>query len=328
MQNIAPNIDNSFAGKDIISTNQFLREDVDMVLDEADAMAEMVSSDGRNDLLSDLVVANLFYEPSTRTFMSFEAAAKRLGAATIATQGVEYSSISKGETLEDTIKTIESYSDTITLRHSLVGSAAIAASAANIPIINGGDGNGEHPTQALTDLHMIRSRRGDCYDLNVTMVGDLKNGRTVHSLARLLSLYGASFNYVSPKELAMPESIVSEISPLAEQYQTENLSEVIADSDVIYVTRVQKERFKPQSGPFKELRAARSYDRLKDSYIIDEQLMKSAKKDAILAHPLPRVNEIATELDNDSRAAYFDQVKSGMYVRMGLLAMVNGRTIQ
>ncbi|NDC21897.1 aspartate carbamoyltransferase [bacterium] len=321
------NINADFKGKDIMTTNQFVREDVDIVLDEADAMAEMVNAEGRSDLLDDLVVANLFYEASTRTFLSFEAAAKRLGALTIATQGVEYSSISKGETLEDTIRTVESYADTITLRHPEVGSAAAAAAVSEVPVINGGDGNGEHPTQALTDLHMIRSRLNDIYDLKVTMVGDLKNGRTVHSLARLLSLYGAEINYVSPKELAMPKSIVDEIAPLSEQYQTENLEDVIADTDVLYVTRVQKERFLPEGGLFKEIRARRAYDKLKDSYLIDKQVMKKAKEDCILAHPLPRVNEIATELDNDPRAAYFDQVKSGMYVRMGLLALINGRTI-
>jgi len=327
MNNHIANINANFCGKDILTTNQFVREDVDIVLNEADAMADMVAQEGRNDLLKDLVVANLFYEASTRTFLSFEAAAKRLGASTIATQGVEYSSISKGETLEDTIRTVESYADTITLRHPDVGSAVTAASVAEVPIINGGDGNGEHPTQALTDLHMIRSRLDDIYDLKVTMVGDLKNGRTVHSLARLLSLYGAEINYVAPKELAMPQSIIDEIAPLSEQYQTENLDDVISDTDVLYITRVQKERFLPPSGPFKEVRARKAYDKLKDSYLIDKNVMNKAKDDCLLAHPLPRVNEISTELDDDPRSAYFDQVKSGMFVRMGLLALVNGRTI-
>ena len=318
-----------FIGKDIVSTGQFDQQDVDRVLGEADGMAVMVSEQGRCDLLSDVVVANLFYEPSTRTFLSFEAAAKRLGAATIATQGVEYSSISKGETLEDTIRTVERYADVVAMRHSRAGAAAIAAEAARIPIINGGDGVGEHPTQALLDLYTIKHKLGRVDGLTVTMVGDLKNGRTVHSLSRLLALYGARLNYVSPKQLKMPESIVSELDEKGtEQYVTQDLLEVIGESDVVYATRTQRERFKPEHGLFKALRGRRQYNKVKDGYIIDADVMRHAKPtDMILAHPFPRLNEIHTNVDSDPRAAYFDEVESGVYVRMACLALVLGRSI-
>jgi aspartate carbamoyltransferase len=314
--------------KDIISASQFHPGNIKMMFREADAMAEMVETQGRSDLLDDLVVANLFYEPSTRTFLSFEAAAKRLGAATIATQGVEYSSIAKGETLEDTIRTVERYADTISIRHGQVGAAAVAAEVAKIPIINGGDGVGEHPTQALLDLYTIQHELGTTEDLTVTMVGDLKNGRTVHSLARLLALYDNRLNYVAPGALRMPAGITDELARSnVEQYATEDIMDVVEESDVIYVTRVQKERFKPPTGPFKNLRASRSYTKVKDAHIITPQVMSRAPHDAILMHPLPRNHEIVTELDYDKRAVYFDQVEAGMYIRMALLAYVNDQSI-
>lgn len=318
-----------FRGKSIVSINQFERPDVERVMTEADGMMTMVGVEGRDDLLKDLVIANLFYEPSTRTFLSFEAAAKRLGAATIATQGVEYSSISKGETLEDTIRTVDRYADTIDMRHSKHGAAAIAASVARVPVINGGDGVGEHPTQALLDLYTIKHKLGTAEDLTVTMVGDLKNGRTVHSLARLLTMYGVKLNYVSPLALAMPEEIVDELQTGGtEQYATQDLREVMGESDVVYMTRIQKERFKPEKGPFKSWRGRRQYNKVKNAYIVDASMMSEARDESmILMHPLPRVNEIHPEVDADPRAAYFDEVESGMYVRMALLALVNGRSI-
>lgn len=321
----------NFTGKDILSTSQFDRADVERVMAEAEGMAEMVQAQGRDDLLADLLIANLFYEPSTRTFLSFEAAAKRLGADTIATQGVEYSSISKGETLEDTIRTVERYADVIDMRHSRVGAAAIAAAVSRKPVLNGGDGVGEHPTQALLDLFTIKHKLGTAEGLTVTMVGDLKNGRTVHSLARLLALYDTRLNYVSPEQLAMPQSIIDELQGTP-QHATTELLEVLPESDVVYVTRVQKERFKAEKhGPLSAWRAnrvaAKAYGAVKDAYVIDAATMRHAKNDMVLMHPLPRVNEIHTEVDDDPRAGYFDEVESGMYVRMGLLALVCGRTI-
>ncbi len=322
-------INGDFAGADIISTAQFDRDDVDRIMGEANGMASMVHEQGRCDLLSDRLVANLFYEPSTRTFLSFEAAAKRLGAETLATQGVEYSSISKGETLEDTIRTVERYADVIAMRHSRIGAAAIAANASRVPIINGGDGAGEHPTQALLDLYTIQHKMGTVENLNVTMVGDLKNGRTVHSLARLLALYGTRLNYVSPKQLVMPEGITNHLKGIGvEQYATQDLMEVIGDTDVLYVTRTQKERFRPEHGIFKTIRGRRLYEKVKDDNIIDTEVMRHAKpKNMIVMHPFPRLNEIHTSVDSDPRAAYFDQIESGEYIRMALLALVQGRSI-
>jgi aspartate carbamoyltransferase len=308
-------IGGDFEGKSIVSIGQFERSDVEMVLGEATEMADMVATEGCNELLGGLVVANLFYQPSTRTFLSFEAAAKRLGADTISTQGVEYSSISKGETLEDTIRTVERYAGTIALRHPDKGSAARAAQASRVPIINGGDGIGEHPTQALLDLYTIGKKLDTVDGLTVTMVGDLKHGRTVHSLARLLALHDVRLNYVSPEQLAMPEEIVEELGDGASQTATTDLSEVIGDSDVLYVTRVQEEYFENPE----------DYARHKGEYIIDEGVMKRAQDDMIVMHPLPRVDEIHPGVDHDPRAVYFDQVEAGMYVRMALLALVNGR---
>lgn len=315
---LAP-IAGDFTDKSIVSIKQFDLADVEQVMAEAERMAIMAHTQGRSQLLADKLVANLFYEPSTRTFMSFEAAAKRLGAGTIATQGVEYSSISKGETLEDTIRTVERYASVIDMRHPQVGAAAVAASVARVPIINGGDGNGEHPTQALLDLFTIREEAVDHQpeNLTVTMLGDLKNGRTVHSLARLLAMYGTKLNFVAPPQLKMPEDIKYELNG-AVQAETGELNEVLGDTDVLYVTRVQKERFEDKE----------EYEALKDHYVITADIMEQANPTMILMHPLPRVNEIHPDVDKDPRAKYFDQVENGMYVRMALLALVLGRGAQ
>ncbi len=311
-------ISGDFTGKSIISIDQFMANDVEVVMTETKAMAEMVDSRGCYDLLKGKVVANLFYEASTRTFLSFEAAAKRLGAATISTQGVEFSSISKGESLQDTIRTVDQYADTVALRHSEKGAAAKAASVSNVPIINGGDGIGEHPTQALLDLYTINSKFNGMEDLTITMVGDLKHGRTVHSLARLLGKYKTQINYVSPEQLSMPRNIVEELRDKVVQFETTDLGEVLNDTDVLYVTRIQKERFDyPEE-----------YELHKEAYVVDAEIMEKLDPNSIVLHPLPRVGEIHPEIDKDPRAAYFQQVKNGMYVRMGLLALVNGKSIR
>jgi aspartate carbamoyltransferase len=309
-------IGDNFALKSVVSISQFDPPAVRRLFREAENMAEMVESRGSSDLLEDLVIANLFYQPSTRTFMSFEAAAKRLGATTVATQGVEYSSISKGETLEDTIRTVETYADTIALRHPDKGSAARAANASRKPVINGGDGIGEHPTQALLDLYTIEDTFDPVENLTVTMLGDLKHGRTVHSLARLLAMHNIRLNYVSPEQLAMPEEIVQELDGKVEQHAARDVREVIGESDVLYVTRVQKEHFEPEE-----------YARHEGAYVINEEVMKLAKREMIVMHPLPRVDEIHPSVDHDPRAVYFKQVENGMYIRMALLALVNGRSI-
>lgn len=313
-----PKINGDFTGKDIVSMDQFDREDVDLIMSEAFAIAGAEPRRTRG-LLWDKVIASLFYEPSTRTFLSFEAAAKRLGASTISTQGVEYSSISKGESLEDTARTVERYSDLTILRQGKVGGAALAALATEKPIINAGDGVGEHPTQALLDYYTIlREGNNEPESLTVTMLGDLKNGRTVHSLAKLLSKYGTRLNFVSPDELRMPESLIKQLGDDSEiGLQTSCLDEVLGESDVLYVTRVQKERFTNND----------EYERLKNHFIITPEVMSRAKNDMILMHPLPRVGEITKEVDRDKRAVYFDQVENGMYLRMALLARVLGRTV-
>ena len=305
-------------GKDIISVKQFKREDLDYVFGVAHEMRGMVERLGTFDLLKGKILANLFYEPSTRTSSSFTAAMERLGGSVIPINEVKYSSVSKGESLPDTIRTLECYADVIVLRHPETGSAAIAAKAAKKPVINAGDGVGEHPTQALLDTFTIFEELGvgRIDGLTITMLGDLKYGRTVHSLARLLSLYDVKINYVSPEILRMPKEAMDEVGakgiPQAE-YST--LAEVLPQTDVLYVTRVQKERFEDPA----------DYEKVKGAYVIDPDVMKSAKQDMIVMHPLPRVGEISPDFDDDPRAAYFRQMEYGLYVRMALLAMVLGK---
>jgi aspartate carbamoyltransferase len=308
--------DPRFFGQDILSVSQFSRDDLETLFAVAHEMSEMVRRVGSFDLLKGKVLTNLFYEPSTRTSSSFVAATERLGGSVIQINNVTFSSVSKGESLRDTVRTMESYTDAIVLRHPEMGSAAEAAAAASKPVINAGDGPGEHPTQALLDAYTIREEMGAIDGLTVTMLGDLKYGRTVHSLARLLTLFDVTINYVSPDILRMPEYLVEEVGAAGiGQTQTTDLDAVLADTDVLYVTRIQKERFDDPA----------DYDRVKDSYVITSNTLKSAKERMIVMHPLPRVGEIATEVDDDPRAAYFRQMEYGMYVRMALLALVLGK---
>lgn len=306
-----------FYGKDIISVKQFSRYDLEYIFDVAREMEEMVRRVGSFDLLKGKILANLFYEPSTRTSSSFTAAMERLGGSVIPINEVRYSSVSKGESLPDTVRTLEAYVDVIVLRHPEVGSAELASKYARKPIINAGDGVGEHPTQALLDLFTIQEEMGRIDGLTITMIGDLKYGRTVHSLARLLMLYNVRLNYVSPEILRMPQEIIDEIRENSSLPQTEysSLEQVIAESDVLYVTRVQKERFSDES----------QYNSVKDAFVISPETLKTAKSDMIVMHPLPRVGEITMEVDDDPRAAYFRQMAYGLYVRMALLAMVLGK---
>lgn len=308
--------DSSFYGQDILSVNQFDRESLTYIFGVAHEMSEMVRRVGTFDLLKGKILANLFYEPSTRTSSSFTAAMERLGGSVIPINEVRYSSVSKGESLPDTVRTLEAYADVIVLRHPEVGSAAVAAAAARKPIINAGDGVGEHPTQALLDTFTIQEELGNLDGLTVSMVGDLANGRTVHSLARLLSLYNVKINYVAPDQLRMPREIIDELNEKGIlQSEFSSVESVIAESDVLYVTRIQRERFADPE----------QYEALKGSYIINAELMKKAKEQMIVMHPLPRVGEISMDMDDDPRAAYFRQVEYGLYVRMALLAMVLGK---
>jgi len=303
-------------GKHILSVSQFARDDLEEIFAVAEEMRAMVKRVGTFDLLKGKVLANLFYEPSTRTSSSFIAAIERLGGSAIPINEVRYSSVTKGESLPDTVRTLESYADVIVLRHPETGSAATAAKYCRKPIINAGDGTGEHPTQALLDLFTIREELGAIDGLTITMLGDLKYGRTVHSLARLLALYKVKLNFIAPEILRMPRERIEELrAHEIPQAEHDSLEDVLAETDVLYVTRVQKERFENPE----------QYESVKNAYIIDPEIMARAKKKMILMHPLPRVNEITIEVDDDPRAAYFRQMEYGLYVRMALLAMVLGK---
>ncbi|MGQ9833631.1 MAG: aspartate carbamoyltransferase [Candidatus Villigracilaceae bacterium] len=305
-------------GKDIISVRQFSRPDLEYIFGVAHEMRGMVERIGTFDLLKGKILANLFYEPSTRTSSSFTAAMERLGGSVIPINEVRYSSVAKGESLPDTVRTLECYADVIVLRHPETGSAEIAARAAKKPVINAGDGIGEHPTQALLDLFTIFEELGvGVVDgLTITMLGDLKYGRTVHSLARLLSLYDVKINYVSPEILRMPHQVMDEVAAKGiPQREYATLDEVLPQTDVLYVTRVQKERFEDPA----------EYEKVKGAYVITPEIMQAAKKEMIVMHPLPRVGEIDPSFDDDPRAAYFRQMEYGLYVRMALLAMVLGK---
>lgn len=308
--------DAPFYGRDIVSVRQFDKDDLDYIFEVAHEMQAMVARVGTFDLLKGKLLANLFYEPSTRTSSSFAAAMERLGGSVISINEVTYSSVSKGESLPDTVRTLERYADVIVLRHPDVGASALAAEYAAKPIINAGDGVGEHPTQALLDLFTIREELGEVDGLTVTMVGDLKYGRTVHSLSRLLSKFEVALNLVSPEILQMPAEILEELEEAKTPFAVHgSLDSVLPATDVLYVTRVQKERFEEPA----------AYDAVKDEFVVTPATLEAAKERMIVMHPLPRVNEIAMEVDADPRAAYFRQMEYGMYVRMALLAMVLGK---
>jgi len=310
------NTKNRFVGKDILSVDQFSREDLDWIFSKAREMRE-VAQKGRTNLLSHAILTALFYEPSSRTFGSFVSAMQKLGGGFIPLQGMTYSSVAKGETLEDTVRTFECYSDVIVIRHPEVGSAKRAAAVASVPVINAGDGAGEHPTQALLDAFTIVNTFPKIDGLKVALVGDLLNGRTVHSLSKLLVKMGkVEFFFVSPKILSMPQEIKDHVNKRIQVSEVEKLEEVIGKADVVYITRIQKERFSDLT----------SYEKLKNYYVVTKTLMQKAKKNMILMHPLPRVGEIEAEVDKDKRAVYLkEQMRNGLYIRMALLAAVLGK---
>jgi len=305
-----PTIQHLISVKDL--TVAFIQD----LMSKADKMKKLVASSGGDNRLKHRILASVFYEPSTRTSCSFQAAMLRLGGSVIAINE-QNSSAQKGETLEDTIQTVSSYCDIVVLRHPTIGSAAKAAEVSSKPILNAGDGVGEHPTQALLDLYTIKSELGffdgkesSRGEVIITLVGDLKHGRTVHSLVTLLGKFGnVRLIYCSPPELAMPSAIVEEISALGISQEIMELEQAIAITDVLYVTRIQKERFE----------SLEYYQAVQGSYCIDKTVMEKAKAKMIVMHPLPRVGEIAVEVDSDPRAAYFRQMENGMYVRMAIL---------
>ena len=306
----------SLKGKDILHGNQFSKKDIDAIIKVASELEKELKKKDSLNVLKGKILATLFYEPSTRTRLSFETAMQRLGGGVISMGSVESSSVAKGETLADTVRTVSQYADVIVIRHPRTGSAKEAADAVPIPVINAGDGTGQHPTQALLDIYTIKKEIGSLKNLTIAMVGDLKNGRTVHALAEILSLFGARLYLVSPDSLRMPEEITSHLKAKGVGIvETEDMVDAAAASDLVYMTRIQKERFSDLS----------EYERVKGSYIINEEFLKGVKKRMTILHPLPRVDEINPEVDAYPGAAYFRQVRNGVFIRMALLAMVFGQ---
>ena len=309
----------TFKGRSMISIRDLSKPDILEILERAKQIEQMLSKDPKTtlDIAKDKVIASLFFEPSTRTRLSFETAINRLGAKVIGFSGTEGTSVKKGETLKDTALTIAQYADMIVMRHPLEGSARYVSEVTGCPVINGGDGANQHPTQTLLDLYTIIKNKGAISGLTITMVGDLKYGRTVHSLAYALSLFdNINLIFVSPSELKMPAYLVDEIREKSgiKMTETSEITDAVLKSDVIYVTRIQKERF-----PDPE-----EYHRLKTAYVIDKGLMSMAKKDTIVMHPLPRVDEISTDMDSMDNAVYFNQAGLGVPVRMALISLLLG----
>lgn len=306
---------NPFLRRNILSVNQFKRSDFHALFAVAQELRAGVEREGVLDVMKSRVLTTMFYEPSTRTSSSFIAAMERLGGRTV-NINTSASSVKKGETLQDTIRTLACYSDAIVLRHPDEMSAHIAAKYSPVPIINGGNGSREHPTQAFLDLFTIREELGTVNGITVTFMGDLKFGRPVHSLCRLLQHYQVRINLIAPKELRLPNALRKELQDSGLLgIESETLTpEIISKSDVLYCTRVQQERFETEE----------DYLKLKDTYIVDNKILSHAKQQMVVMHPLPRVNEIREEVDYDHRAAYFRQMRYGLFVRMALLAMVMG----
>ncbi|KAI8139588.1 hypothetical protein BJV82DRAFT_672559 [Fennellomyces sp. T-0311] len=308
-----------FYRKHILRSKQFDRNDLHLLFGVAHEMRNMVERYGSINLLQGRVMSTMFFEPSTRTSSSFEAAMMRLGGQVVSVSATT-SSVQKGESLADTVRTLGCYGDVIILRHPQPGSAQLAAKYSKVPIINAGDGIGEHPTQAFLDVFTIREELGTVNGLTITLVGDLKNGRTVHSLVKILAYYQVTINYVAPESLSMPKDVMEEVERAGvKQNIYKSLDDVIGSTDVLYMTRIQKERFATEE----------EYNSVKDAFILNNDMLSKAKSQMIVMHPLPRVNEIEPEVDFDQRAAYFRQMRYGLYVRMALLALVcGGRRLQ
>ena len=301
-----------FQGRDIISIEDFSRQEIDYILDVSRSM-EPLASKG-SDMLKGKILATLFFEPSTRTRLSFETAILKLGGSYIGFADADITSVKKGENLADTVRTVENYADAIALRHGLEGAARLAAEFSKVPIINGGTGSEEHPTQAFTDLYTVRKEKGKIDGLKVALIGDLRYGRTVHSLAYALALYNIELYLISPETLRMRKDVLQTIKNTIPVTEDADLETIMPQIDVLYVTRIQKERFPD----------AAEYAKVKGTYKIDLKTLKTAKKDMIILHPLPRVDEIAAGVDSAPQARYFQQVWNGIVVRMALLALVLG----
>ena len=305
----------NFKNRDIISIKDFSKEEIEYILEYAKRMIPYANAEKHTTLLNQHILATLFFEPSTRTRLSFESAMHRLGGNVIGFSDPSGTSQKKGESLADTIRMADSYSDVIVIRHPQEGAARLATEFSEVPIINAGDGAGQHPTQCLLDLFTILTEKKKIKGNKVVLLGDLKYGRTVHSLAYALSLFKAELTFVSPETLKMPKEVINECKEFGvEPVSTTNLEKAIKEADVLYATRIQKERFPD----------AEEYNRVVGSYKIDGTLLQQAKNDLIVMHPLPRVVEIDPEVDKTKHALYFKQAFNGLPVRMALLSLILG----
>lgn len=300
-------------GRSLVSINDLTREEIVSILD----MAEYYSQQPRQRVLEGHVIATLFFEPSTRTRLSFESAIHQLRGRVLGFAEASSSSVSKGESLKDTILTVSNYVDLIVMRHPIEGAARYAAEVAPIPIVNAGDGANQHPTQTLLDLFSIRKTQGTLEDLTICMVGDLKYGRTVHSLLMAMSHFRAKFVFIAPPELLLPEEyrkFLDEHKLTYQEHETLN-EETIAQADILYMTRVQRERF---SDPLE-------YEKVKNVYVLRNALLQGTKPNLRVLHPLPRVNEISTDVDDNPKAYYFQQAQNGVYTRMAIISSILGK---
>ncbi len=300
-------------GKSLVSINDLTREEIIAILD----MAELYSQQPRQKVLEGHVVATLFFEPSTRTRLSFESAVNQLRGRVLGFAEASSSSVSKGESLKDTILTVSNYVDLIVMRHPIEGAARYASEVSPVPIINAGDGANQHPTQTLLDLFSIRKTQATLENLTICMVGDLKYGRTVHSLLMAMSLFKAKFIFIAPPELRLPDEYRKFLSDRKLEYiEYEALNEeTIAQADILYMTRVQRERF---SDPLE-------YEKVKNVYVLRNALLQNTKENLRVLHPLPRVNEIATDVDENLKAYYFQQARNGVYTRMAIMSTILGK---
>ena len=301
----------SLKDRSLISIYDYTPEEICHILD----IAEEFEKNRLQNLLNGRVIASLFFEPSTRTRLSFETAIQLLGGNVIGFSSTAGTSVQKGESLKDTIMMVASYADLIVMRNPIDGSARYASEVSKVPIINAGDGSNQHPTQCLLDLYSIRKTQGTLENLEITMVGDLKYGRTVHSLVQAMCNFNAKFNFVSPVELKMPSTVIQYIKNAGLEYhEYTNLEDVIPHSDIIYMTRVQRERF---PDPLE-------YEKVKNAYILRNEMLENSKPNCRILHPLPRVNEIYTDVDANPKAYYFHQAQNGLFVRQALIAAILG----
>ena len=297
--------------KSLVSITDFSKSDYLKILD----LAESYERKPVSELLTGKVIATLFFEPSTRTRLSFESAVNRMGGRIIGFSDSSSSSVTKGETLYDTINVVSNYCDLIVMRHPLEGSARFASEIATVPVINAGDGANQHPTQTLLDLYSIKKTQGKLDDLTLFMVGDLKYGRTVHSLLMAMSQFNTTFHFISPEELKMPEEYKILLRTLGLKYhEHKDYTDIITEADIIYMTRVQKERF---SDPIE-------YERTKNAYVLKNKMLTNTKENLKILHPLPRVNEIDQDVDVNPKAYYFTQVLNGVYIRQAIISSILG----